>query len=71
MQVQAATKSDIPAIMRMERTEGYARLVGRWEAEEHSTEIENPSCRYLVARDGTDVAALAILQGVAPTIAFG
>jgi GNAT superfamily N-acetyltransferase len=64
MQVQAATKSDIQAIMRMERTEGYASLVGRWEVEEHSTEIENPSCRYLVARDGTDVAAFAILQGV-------
>lgn len=64
MQVEAATKSDIPAIMRVERTEGYARLVGRWEAEEHSTEIENPSCRYLVARDGTDIAGFAILQGV-------
>lgn len=29
MHVQAATKSDIPAIMRVERTEGYTRLVGR------------------------------------------
>jgi len=64
MQVQAATKSDIPAIMRVERTDGYARLVGRWDAEEHTTEIENPSCRYLVARDGTDIAGFAILQGV-------
>jgi len=64
MQVQAATTSDIPAIMRVERTEGYARLVGRWEAEEHATEIENPSCRYLVARDETDIAGFAILQGV-------
>jgi hypothetical protein len=26
MQIQAATKSDIPAIMRVERTHGYARL---------------------------------------------
>jgi RimJ/RimL family protein N-acetyltransferase len=64
MLVQAATKSDIPAIMRVERTEGYARLVGRWDVEEHATEIENPSCRYLVARDGTDIAGFAILQGV-------
>jgi RimJ/RimL family protein N-acetyltransferase len=64
MQIQAATKSDIPAIMRVERIEGYARLVGRWDAEEHATEIESPSCRYLVARDGTDIAGFAILQGV-------
>jgi RimJ/RimL family protein N-acetyltransferase len=64
MLVQAATKSDIPAIMRVERTDGYARLVGRWEAEQHATEIENPSCRYLVARGGTDIAGFAILQGV-------
>ena len=64
MQVEAATTSDIPAIMRVERTEGYARLVGRWEAEEHATEIENPSCRYLVARDETDIAGFAILQRI-------
>lgn len=64
MQVQAATKSDIPAIMRVERTEGYGRLVGRWDAEQHAAEIENPSSRYLVARDGTDVAGFAILQRI-------
>ena len=64
MHIQAATKSDIPAIMRVERVEGYARLVGRWEAEQHAAEIENPSTRYLVARDGTDIAGFAILQGV-------
>jgi RimJ/RimL family protein N-acetyltransferase len=64
MQVEATTTSDIPAIMRVERTDGYARLVGRWEAEEHATEIENASCRYLVARDGADVAGFAILQRI-------
>jgi Acetyltransferase (GNAT) family len=64
VQVEAATKSDIPAIMRVERTDGYARLVGRWEAEQHALEIENPSCRYLVARDGNGIAGFAILQNV-------
>jgi RimJ/RimL family protein N-acetyltransferase len=64
MQIQAATKSDIQEIMRVERVEGYARLVGRWEAEQHATEIENPSTRYLVARDGTGIAGFAILQSV-------
>jgi RimJ/RimL family protein N-acetyltransferase len=64
MEVQVATKSDIPTIMLMERVEGYARLVGRWDAEQHATEIENPSSRYLLARDGADVAGFAILQDV-------
>lgn len=64
MEIQAATPSDIPAIMLVERTEGYARLVGRWDAERHANEIENSSCRYLLARDETDVAGFAILQGV-------
>ena len=65
MEVQVATKSDIPAIMLVERVEGYARLVGRWDAEQHAVEIENPSSRYLLARDGAaDVAGFAILQGV-------
>jgi len=64
MEVQVATKSDIPAIMLMERVEGYARLVGRWDAEQHATEIENPSSRYLLAREGADAAGFAILQGV-------
>ena len=64
MKIQAATPSDIPAIMRVERMKGYARLVGRWDAERHAIEIENPSCRYLLARDETDIAGFAILQGV-------
>src|SRR5215217_2623996 len=63
MQVQAASKSDIPAIMRIERVEGYLQLVGRWD-EQHVTEIDNPSSRYLVTRDGADIAGFAILQGV-------
>jgi RimJ/RimL family protein N-acetyltransferase len=65
MEVQAATKSDIPAIMLIERVEGYARLVGRWDAEQHITEIENPSSRYFLARDGIEVVGFAILQGLA------
>jgi RimJ/RimL family protein N-acetyltransferase len=62
MEVQVATRSDIPAIMLVERGEGYARLVGRWEAEQHAAEIESPSNRYLLARDGTDLVGFAILQ---------
>ena len=50
--------------MPIERGEGYARLVGRWDAEQHASEMENPSSRYLLAREGTDVVAFAILQYV-------
>jgi RimJ/RimL family protein N-acetyltransferase len=64
MHIQTATKSDIPAIMRVERVEGYAHLVGRWDAEQHAAEIDKPSNRYLVGRDGTEIAGFAILQGV-------
>ena len=64
MEIQTATRSDIPAIMRVERMEGYARLVGRWDAERHAIEMENSSSRYLLARDETDIAGFAILQGV-------
>jgi ribosomal protein S18 acetylase RimI-like enzyme len=64
MHIQPATKSDIPEIMRMERVEGYARLVGRWDAEQHATELEKPSNRYLVAREAMEVTGFAILQGV-------
>jgi RimJ/RimL family protein N-acetyltransferase len=64
MQIQVATISDIPAIMRVERVEGYARFIGRWDAEQHATELENPSSRYLVARNETDIAGFALLQGI-------
>ena len=65
MKVHVATKSDIPAIMLIERVEGYAHLVGSWDPERHAAEIENPSSRYFLGRDGTDLAGFAILQGVA------
>src|SRR4051812_7172871 len=64
MQVQTATPSDIPAIMRVERVDGYARFIGRWDAGQHAAELENPSSRYLVVRDGTDIAGFALLQEI-------
>ncbi|MEH2560022.1 RimJ/RimL family protein N-acetyltransferase [Bradyrhizobium algeriense] len=64
MKIEPASKSDIPAMMRIERGEGYARLVGRWEAAQHAAAIENPSCRYYLAREEDDIAGFAILQNV-------
>ena len=50
--------------MLIERTEGYQRFVGRWDAERHAAEIENPSSRYYLARQEADIAGFAILQYV-------
>jgi RimJ/RimL family protein N-acetyltransferase len=64
MKIQIAALSDIPAIMPIERVDGYAGLVGRWDAEQHAAEMENPSSRYLLALDGTDVVGFTILRGI-------
>jgi RimJ/RimL family protein N-acetyltransferase len=64
MKIEVASRSDIPTMMRIERGEDYARLVGRWDAEQHAAAIENPSCRYYLAREGDDIAGFAILQNV-------
>jgi RimJ/RimL family protein N-acetyltransferase len=48
----------------MMRIEGYARLVGQWDAEQRAAAIESPSSRYYLAREGDDIAGFAILQNV-------
>jgi RimJ/RimL family protein N-acetyltransferase len=64
MDVGTGTEADIPAIMAIERLDGYAPLVGRWEADQHAAELKTPSSRYLVAREANEVVAFAILQGL-------
>jgi len=65
MDFSAATEADIPVIMALERLDGYEPLVGRWEADVHAAALKNPSTRYFVAREGNEIVAFAILQGVA------
>jgi len=66
MHIQAATKirHNRPSCVLGAR----GGLRARWSADGRPSstppEIENPSTRYLVARDGTDIAGFAILQGV-------
>jgi RimJ/RimL family protein N-acetyltransferase len=64
MEIRPATKSDIPNIMQLERLDGYDRLVGRWEAEQHAREIESASNRYFVGIEGGEIVAFSILQNV-------
>ena len=51
--------------MALERLDGYERFVGRWELEQHTAEIKNPTSKYLVARENDEIVAFAILQGLA------
>ena len=64
MEIRAAIRSDIPTIMQLERLDGYDRLVGRWEAEQHTKEIAIASNRYFVALEDGAIVAFCILQGV-------
>ena len=49
--IAPARLDDIPALMALERGEGFEHVVGRWSAEQHAAEMALPGSRYLVARD--------------------
>jgi RimJ/RimL family protein N-acetyltransferase len=59
-----AGPSDIEAIWAIERTEGYAPYVGRWEREAHRAEMERPGSLYLVWREDGRVAGFVLLQNL-------
>lgn len=62
MILRDATPDDVAFIVRTERLPGYERLVGRWSAEEHAHEMSKPSSHYLIAAEGEEPVAFAILQ---------
>ncbi len=64
MTVELATTADIPAIMAIERSPGFDTLVGRWSAEEHTTEMAKPSARYFMLRDSSGPVGFALVQGL-------
>ena len=49
--IDTATACDIPAIMRLERGDGFEDLVGRWSAEQHAAEMALPGSHYLLAQE--------------------
>lgn len=59
-----ATLADIPALMRIERGEGFDHFVGRWTADQHAAEMAQTGSRYLVARRGAEAAGFALIQGL-------
>ena len=63
--IDRPTRADIPDLMRVERGEGFAELVGRWSAEQHAAEMAVPGSRYLAARNTAGaVEGFALLQGL-------
>lgn len=59
-----AGPEDVPAIMAIERREGYDRLVGRWPEETHLAEMAKPSTLYFALREAGALAGFAIVLGV-------
>ncbi len=64
MSFELATESDIPAIMVLERGDGFEGLVGRWTADEHAAELAKPSALYFLMRVNGQVAGFALVQGL-------
>ncbi len=63
MLIRPATEADIPAIMDIERTEGFDAYVGRSERAQHEALMASAECRYIMLEDETGPVGFAILQG--------
>jgi RimJ/RimL family protein N-acetyltransferase len=53
---------DIAEVMRIERLPGYDALVGRFDADEHSRQLDNASVRYFGLRQVARLLGFLILQ---------
>jgi RimJ/RimL family protein N-acetyltransferase len=62
--LEPATAADIPAIMALERGEGFDGLVGRWSADEHAAEMAKPSALYFLAREDAEPTGFVMIEGV-------
>ncbi|MCD2179057.1 GNAT family N-acetyltransferase [Rhizobium sp. C1] len=63
MLIRPATEADIPAIMDIERTEGFDAYVGRSERAQHEALMAIADTRYIMLEDETGPVGFAILQG--------
>lgn len=62
MILRDATLADVGFVMQTERLPGYETVVGQWSADEHVTEMTKAGSCYLIAEDGGEPVAFAILQ---------
>jgi len=61
MSLELASEHDIPAIMRIERLEGYDWFIGRFDEDKHRDQMASPDARYFVWRERGEVAAFVLL----------
>jgi RimJ/RimL family protein N-acetyltransferase len=59
--LEPASAADIPAIMRIERLEGYDWFIGRFDEDKHREQMASADARYLVWREAGEVAAFVLL----------
>jgi RimJ/RimL family protein N-acetyltransferase len=62
--IEPATPSDVPAILEIERGDGFDRQVGRWPAEQHVAEMSKAGSAYFVWREGGKVIGFVMLQEI-------
>jgi RimJ/RimL family protein N-acetyltransferase len=62
--LERAAPEDIPAIMTLERGEGFDRLVGRWTADAHLEAMSGRDVLHLVWRQGDDVPGFVMFDGI-------
>ena len=62
--IEPGAPADIPAILEIERGEGFERQVGRWPAEQHLAEMAEPRSAYFVWREGGEVIGFVMLQEI-------
>lgn len=62
MELSRLSATDIPEVMRIERIPGYDATVGRFEADEHASQMAASDVRYVGLRDGAGLAGFVILQ---------
>lgn len=67
MSLEPASAADIPAIMRIERLEGYDWFIGRFDEAQHRAQMASDDARYLVWREDGEVAAFVLLLKMSNT----
>jgi diamine N-acetyltransferase len=64
VRIRRGALADVAALMRIERTEGHAGLVGQSEAAEHARRLERPDVVVFVAIASEAARAFAQIEGI-------
>lgn len=65
MLLRPARFSDLPGIIRLERTPAARQFVGQWSKERHRVTMADPDARYLVSEEAPErLQGYVILRGI-------